>query len=76
MRLMMAAAEDLRSVFDKLLQEERIHDVVAEGCRLLRGQFGFPRAPGVEMAARALAGDLDERRVRLFAPAFVEAQIP
>jgi hypothetical protein len=76
LRLMMATGSGLRPAFDKLLQEEQIHDVVAKGCRLLHDQFGFARAAGVEMAVRALTGDMGEGRVRLIAPAFVEANVP
>ncbi|MEU3166125.1 hypothetical protein [Streptosporangium sp. NPDC006930] len=75
-RLMMATGDSLRSTFKRLSQEEQIRDVVAEGCELLWEQFGSARATGVQMAVRALAGDLEEGRIRLLAPAFVEANVP
>jgi hypothetical protein len=37
----------------------------------LRDLFGRPRGLGVDMAVRALAGDVPEVRVRALAPAFV-----
>lgn len=76
MRLMMATGSGLRPTFERLAQEGQICDVVAEGCKLLWEQFGFPRAIGVQMAVSALAGDMDEGRIRLLAPAFVEASVP
>ncbi|MEV4243506.1 hypothetical protein AB0J63_08870 [Streptosporangium canum] len=76
MRLMMATGGGLRPTFERLTHEGQIHDVMTEGCDLLWEQFGFPRAAGVQMAVNALAGDMDEGRIRLLAPAFVEANVP
>lgn len=75
-RLMMVTGGNLSPVFKRLSQEDQISDVVAEGCELLWKQFGFPSAAGVQMATRALAGDMEEERIRLLAPAFIEANVP
>jgi hypothetical protein len=63
----------INSVLDHIMgSDPKVAEVVIEGLNCLRSQFGAPRAPGVEMAVRALAGVKDEGFVRALAPAFVE----
>ncbi|WP_405142136.1 hypothetical protein OG589_33385 [Sphaerisporangium sp. NBC_01403] len=74
-RLMMAA-RNIRPVFDRLAMQSQIRNMVLEGCELLHDQFGSARGDGVQMAVRALTGDLPEERIRLLAPAFVRENGP
>ncbi|MGX2995373.1 hypothetical protein JNUCC64_13930 [Streptomyces sp. JNUCC 64] len=72
LRIMMTARPgDVAATFEKLRTDDRVGAVAVQGLGLLRELFGAARTPGVEMAVSALRGDVDERRVRALAPAFV-----
>jgi len=70
-RLMMTSG-DISETFERLEAEGRIAGVVREGQDLLINQFGSARSAGVDMAVRALAGDMPEERVRLLAPNYID----
>ncbi|WP_344265887.1 hypothetical protein [Streptomyces sodiiphilus] len=57
--------------FSELREEPDVGDIADEGAGLLGSLFGGRRTPGVDMAVRALAGDMPEQRVRALAPAYV-----
>ncbi len=57
----------------RLRASERVGAVASEGLALLADLFGRPGGRGVDMAVRALAGDIPEARVRALAPAFTAA---
>ena len=57
------------------LNDPRVGEVAADGLEKLRRLFGGRTTPGVEMAVKALAGSLEEDRVRTLAPAFI-ARLP
>lgn len=72
LRLMMTAKPGaVAASFEALIVEERVATVAVQGLEYLRKLFGGARTPGVEMAVRALGGDVPETRVRALAPAFV-----
>jgi hypothetical protein len=74
--MMMATdADQVAATFSRLLTHQDVSDVTRNGLNQLRRHFGAPRATGVEMAVRALAGVQDEDAVRALAPAFL-AQLP
>ena len=59
------------AVFDEALTDDRVGEVAAMGLEYLRQQSGGAETPGVRMAVDALAGDVDEMRVRTIMPAYV-----
>ncbi|MFI6031280.1 hypothetical protein [Amycolatopsis magusensis] len=72
LRLMMVTPPDeVRLAFSELVVHERVGAIARDGMELLRRYFGGARTAGVEMAVRALTGDVAEARVRALAPAFV-----
>lgn len=74
LRIMMTApADQVATRLATLTRSERVGAVTVEGLSYLRDLFGRPRSQGVDMAVRALAGDVPEDRVRALAPAFVHA---
>lgn len=73
-RIMLTMApERINEVVPMLLDDPRVAGPVQRGLELLRGQFGARRAPGVEMAVRALRLGVPEDRVRAVCVAFVAA---
>ncbi|MET7551907.1 hypothetical protein ACWD8L_35255 [Streptomyces sp. NPDC005133] len=46
--------------------------IAAQGLERLYALFGGPATPGVDMAVRALSGDVPESRIRTLAPAFID----
>jgi hypothetical protein len=76
-RLMLATPlERVREVTPLLLAEPRIAQPVRWGLDLLLQQFGARRAPGVEMAVRALRLGVTEDRVRSVCVAFTSGLQP
>ncbi|MFJ6785297.1 hypothetical protein [Streptomyces yangpuensis] len=76
LRIMMTAkARQVSETFTVLRNDPRVGDVAADGLEKLRQLFGGRATPGVDMAVKALAGSLEEDRVRTLAPAFV-ARLP
>jgi hypothetical protein len=73
-RLMMTSG-DISETFQHLEAEEQIAEVVREGRELLTDQFGSARGAGVDMAVRALDGDMPAERVRLLAPNYITAYL-
>lgn len=74
LRIMMTTLpDDVATTLAALSDSERVGAVTVTGLGYLRDLFGRPRSQGVEMAVRALAGDVPEDRVRALAPAFVRA---
>ncbi len=72
LRIMMTTpADHVAAALATLTTSERVGAVTVEGLVYLRDLFGRPRSQGVDMAARALTGDIPEDRVRALAPAFV-----
>ncbi|MFE5519890.1 hypothetical protein ACFQ9Q_19520 [Streptomyces virginiae] len=72
LRIMMTTrARQVSDTFTVLRSDPRVGDVAAEGLEKLRQLFGGRATPGVEMAVKALAGSLEEDRVRTIAPAFI-----
>lgn len=69
----MMVAGNVRPVFERLAVEDQIRHAIGEARELLVDQFGATRAVGVEMAVRALAGDMTEDHIRAQAPAFIRA---
>jgi hypothetical protein len=64
-------ARQVGATLGRLAQHDRVGQTAREGAQLLRSQFGPPRAIGVDMAVRALAGVVPETRIRALAPAFI-----
>jgi hypothetical protein len=74
LRIMMTTPTDhVAATLAPLTRSERVGAVTIEGLGYLRDLFGRPRSRGVDMAVRALTGDIPEDRVRALAPAFVRA---
>jgi len=74
LRIMMTTpAGHVAATLATLTRSERVGAVAIEGLGYLRDLFGRPRSRGVEMAVRALTGDIPEDRIRALAPAFVRA---
>ncbi|MGW6410478.1 hypothetical protein ACWF95_25260 [Streptomyces vinaceus] len=72
LRIMMTArARQVSETFTVLRSNPRVGDVAADGLDKLRQLFGGRATPGVDMAVKALAGSLEEERVRTLAPAFI-----
>ncbi|MGW1520809.1 hypothetical protein [Streptomyces sp. NPDC002287] len=72
LRIMMTArARQVSETFTALRSNPRVGDVAADGLDKLRQLFGGRATPGVDMAVKALAGSLEEERVRTLAPAFI-----
>ncbi|MGY4966658.1 hypothetical protein [Streptomyces sp. 900105245] len=72
LRIMMTTrAREVAEQFTVLQDNPRVGDVAAEGLEKLRQLFGGRATPGVDMAVKALAGSLEEDRVRTLAPAFI-----
>jgi hypothetical protein len=59
-----------------LLSDERVAEASRHGLKLLRQQFGHPRASGVQMAVRSLRLGVPEARVRTVCTAFTAALDP
>jgi hypothetical protein len=73
-RLMLTTPpERVNEVVPRLLEDARVVGPAEHGLELLRAQFGARRAPGVEMAVRALRLGVPEDRVRGVCVAFVAA---
>lgn len=73
-RLMLTTApERINEVLPSLFDDQRVAVPAQRGLDLLRVQFGARRAPGVEMAVRALRLGVPEDRVRTVCVAFVTA---
>ncbi|WEH37285.1 hypothetical protein PZB75_30340 [Streptomyces sp. AM 4-1-1] len=72
LRIMMTTrARQVSDLFSVLRNDPRVGDVATDGLEKLRQLFGGRGTPGVEMAVKALAGSLEEDRVRTLAPAFI-----
>ncbi|MFG2716208.1 hypothetical protein ACGFX2_37610 [Streptomyces goshikiensis] len=72
LRIMMTTnARKVSDTFTVLRNDPRVGDVAADGLEKLRQLFGGRATPGVDMAVKALAGSLEEDRVRNLAPAFI-----
>ncbi|MFZ4271557.1 hypothetical protein ACOZFM_02470 [Streptomyces arboris] len=72
LRIMMTAPpRHIASRFTELQKNARVGSTAAEGLEKLHSLFGAAGTPGVDMAVRALSGDVPEQRVRALAPAFV-----
>ena len=63
----------VNAVIGGLGEDERIAIPASRGMELLRQQFGARRAPGIEMAVRALRIGVPEERIRGVCTAFVAA---
>ncbi|MFJ4972787.1 hypothetical protein [Streptomyces sp. NPDC088755] len=75
-RIMMTAnARQISDTFADLRKDPRVGDVATDGLEKLRQLFGGRATSGVDMAVKALAGSLEEDRVRVLAPAFI-ARLP
>jgi hypothetical protein len=73
-RLMLTTEpERINEVVPTLLDDPRIGGPTQRGLEMLRGQFGARRAPGVEMAVRALRIGVPEERIRAVCVSFVAA---
>jgi hypothetical protein len=73
-RLMLATPpERINDTVPELLDDPRVAVPAQRGLEMLRSQFGARRAPGVEMAVRALRLGVPEDRVRSVCVAFVAA---
>lgn len=71
-RLMLTTEpEQVNEVVPELLEDLRVAGPAQRGLELLWSQFGARRAPGVEMAVRALRLGVPEDRVRSVCVAFV-----
>lgn len=66
---------EVAEVFEKVLADDRVGEVAANGLRYLRQQFGGADTPGVRMAVAALSGDAAEASIRAVMPAYVN-QLP
>uniref|UniRef100_UPI002F90C3B8 hypothetical protein n=1 Tax=Streptomyces sp. NBC_01553 TaxID=2975877 RepID=UPI002F90C3B8 len=72
LRIMMTTrARQVSETFTALRNNPRVGNVAADGLEKLRQLFGGRGTPGVDMAVKALAGSLEEDRVRTLAPAFI-----
>ncbi|MEU3715190.1 hypothetical protein [Streptomyces californicus] len=72
LRLMMTASpRHVALRFTELRENARVGTIAAEGLDKLHALFGGAATPGVDMAVRALSGDVPEQRIRTLAPAFV-----
>ncbi|MFI1621838.1 hypothetical protein ACH4VT_33500 [Streptomyces lydicus] len=72
LRIMMTTrARQVSDTFTVLRNDPRVGDVATDGLEKLRQLFGGRATPGVEMAVKALAGSLEEDRVRTLGPAFI-----
>lgn len=73
-RLMLTTTpERINEVVPTLLADSRVETPAQRGLELLRAQFGARRAPGVEMAVRALRLGVPEDRIRTVCVSFVAA---
>lgn len=73
-RLMLTTEpERINEVVPRLLDDPRIGAPAQRGLEMLRSQLGVRRAPGVEMAVRALRLGVPEERVRAVCLNFVAA---
>jgi hypothetical protein len=73
-RLMLTTpAERINEVAAMLRDDGRVAGPAQRGLELLRAQFGARRAPGVEMAVRALRLGVPEERVRTVCVTFIAA---
>jgi hypothetical protein len=73
-RLMLTTpAERINEVVATLLANGRVTGSAERGLDLLRAQFGARRAPGVEMAVRALRVGVPEDRIRAVCVSFIAA---
>lgn len=71
-RLMLTTPpERVNEVMPTLLDDPRVAGPAQRGLEMLRAQFGARRAPGVEMAVRALRLGVPEDRVREVCVAFI-----
>ncbi|MGW2353647.1 hypothetical protein ACWCWB_33395, partial [Actinacidiphila glaucinigra] len=61
---------DVATAFAALRDNPRVGDIATQGLEKLGEQFGGAATPGVNMAVRALSGDVPEQRIRTLAPAF------
>ncbi|MFJ9195863.1 hypothetical protein [Streptomyces globisporus] len=73
--MMTASTRQISDTFADLRKDPRVGDVATNGLEKLRQLFGGRATPGVDMAVKALAGSLEEDRVRVLAPAFI-ARLP
>ncbi|MGW3699055.1 hypothetical protein ACWECR_35140 [Streptomyces sp. NPDC005056] len=72
LRIMMTARpRQLAKRFSELRRDTRVGDIAVQGLEKLYALFGGPATPGVDMAVRALSGDVPESRIRTLAPAFI-----
>ncbi|MFB6513664.1 hypothetical protein ACFCW4_31715 [Streptomyces virginiae] len=71
LRIMMMPAREVAASFAALVEDTRVADITVQGLVKLMKLFGTPSAPGVEMARKALLGDVPEERIRATAPAFM-----
>jgi hypothetical protein len=73
-RLMLTTpTERINEVAATLLADGRVAGSAERGIDLLRAQFGARRAPGVEMAVRALRVGVPEDRIRAVCVSFIAA---
>lgn len=73
-RLMLTTpAEQINEVAATLRDDGRVAGSAQRGLAMLRAQFGARRAPGVEMAVRALRLGVPEERVRTVCVSFIAA---
>ncbi|MEV7003881.1 hypothetical protein AB0N62_40415 [Streptomyces sp. NPDC093982] len=72
LRIMRAVpATQVAASFASLSEDSRVGDVAREGMDLLQALFGASATPGVDMAVRALQGDLPDATIRALAPAYI-----
>ncbi|MER6772645.1 hypothetical protein ACF1D2_18140 [Streptomyces bacillaris] len=72
LRIMMTASpRRVAARFAELRKDARVGSTAAQGLEKLHALFGAAATPGVDMAVRALSGDVPEQRVRALAPAFI-----
>ncbi|MFJ9634964.1 hypothetical protein ACIRU8_45465 [Streptomyces sp. NPDC101175] len=65
--------EKVAATFRALQSDTRVGEVAADGLLRLHKLFGGAATPGTELAVRALAGDVPERRIRALAPFYASA---